>query len=154
MTWIGIAHLVFALLALLSGTVVIFRRKGTVSHKRFGYFYVACLLALNLTALMIYRLLGVLGPFHVLALVSIATLFAGLVPALRRTPGWLDRHYRAMSWSYVGLCAAFVAEILVRTPLVRGIGWGFGIAVLAGSSAVALVGGVIIRRRRRSVMMA
>ena len=152
MSPIGIFHIIFAILSLVSGAGVLLRAKGTRSHKRIGYAYVACMLAMNASALMIYRLFGGFGPFHVLALVSLVTLFLGVVPAVRRRPGWLKKHYGRMSWSYVGLCAAFAAEIIVRTPAVRGLGVGFGIAVLVASSLVLLVGGTIIVRQRTDAL--
>ena len=39
---------------------------------------------LNATALAIYRLTGSVGPFHVAALLSAATVAGGLGPAVRR----------------------------------------------------------------------
>jgi hypothetical protein len=57
-----------------------------------------------------------------------------------------------MSWSYVGLCAAFAAEIIVRTPVVQGIGVNFGIAVVIASVLVLSVGGAIIWRQRTSTL--
>ena len=51
--------------------------------------------SLNVTALMIYRLFGTFGPFHVAALVSLATLAAGVVTVVRRRPArtWVEHHY-------------------------------------------------------------
>jgi uncharacterized membrane protein len=154
MSIMGVAHIIFALAAMLAGATVLLRRKGTLWHKRLGYVYASCMIGLNATALMIFRLFHRPGPFHVLALVSLATLGAGLLPAWRRRAGWLERHYRMMSWSYVGLCAAFLAEIVVRMPFVRGIGWRFGVAVFLASSLVALIGSRIIERRRVSALSA
>jgi uncharacterized membrane protein len=150
----GIAHVTFALAAMSSGAFVLLRRKGTLSHKRLGYLYAFSMVGLNVTALMIYRLFHRPGPFHVLALVSLGTLIAGLLPALRRRAGWIERHYRMMAWSYVGLCAAFLAEIAVRLPFVHGIGWRFGTAAFLASSLVAVIGGRVIGRRRKSALAA
>jgi len=135
-----------------SGAVVLLRRKGTLSHKRLGYLYAFSMIGLNITALLIYRLFHGPGPFHVLAVVSLSTLIAGLLPALRRRAGWLERHYRLMAWSYVGLGAAFLAETVVRLPFVHGIGWRFGIAAFLASSFVAVIGGRLIERRRKSAL--
>lgn len=152
MSQIGFAHLVFAFAALVSGAFVLLRRKGTLSHKRVGYVYAFCMIGLNGTALLIYRLFRRPGPFHVLAAVSLATLLAGLFPALRRRTGWLERHYRLMAWSYVGLCAAALAEIAVRLPFIRSIGWRFGIAAFTASALVAIFGGRVIERQRKSTL--
>lgn len=154
MSRIGLAHSIFALAALLSGAIVLLRRKGTIAHKWVGYVYACCMLGLNVTALLIYRLFRAPGPFHVLAVVSLATLLAGLFPALRRRPGWLERHYQLMAWSYVGLCAAALAEIAVRLPFVRGLGWRFGVAAFMASSLVAVIGRRVIERQRKSALAA
>ena len=42
------------------------------------------MVGLNVTALSIYRLTGVFGPFHWAALFSLATIVAGVVPVRRR----------------------------------------------------------------------
>jgi uncharacterized membrane protein len=152
MSKIGFAHFIFALAALLSGATVLLRRKGTLGHRCVGYVYACCMFGLNGTALLIYRLFRAPGPFHVLAVISLATLIAGLLPALRRQAGWLERHYRLMAWSYVGLCAAALAEFAVRLPFVHGIGWRFGSAAFIASALVAAIGGRVIEHRRKSVL--
>ncbi|GJQ34118.1 MAG: hypothetical protein JETCAE01_01280 [Anaerolineaceae bacterium] len=61
------------------------------------------------------------------------TLLAGIIPAFLRYPrkGWLGMHYEFMNWSYVGLVAVVVSEVLTRLP--SSPFWG---AVLAGSFVV------------------
>lgn len=106
MDGLGIVHTGSAAVALLLGPVVFFRDKGDSLHRRIGYGHVVGMAALNGTALAIYDLFGGWGPFHWLALVSLATLAAGFVPALIRRPAkWLEWHYFGMCWSYVGLAA-------------------------------------------------
>lgn len=72
-------------------------------------------------------------------------MLAGFIPAFLRYPrkGWLELHYEFMNWSYVGLVAAAVSEVLTRLP--SSPFWG---AVLAGSLAVFLIGGILIVRGR------
>jgi uncharacterized membrane protein len=135
--------------------LVIFRiTKATQLHRTLGYLYVASMLGLNVTALMIYRLFGRFGPFHVLALISLATVVAGLLPAYsKRPPGkWLRRHYEGMCWSYVGLLAATVAEIATRLPFARGSGLAFGIATFVATLAVVLIGRFVLFRYRDQVL--
>jgi uncharacterized membrane protein len=145
---LGLFHTICALLALGSGAAVLLRRKGTRSHRRLGWLYVASMLALNGTALMIYRLFGGFGPFHVAAVASLLTVVAGIVPAYRRKPAnWVERHYAYMTWSYVGLWAAAVAEVGTRVP-----GFQFWWAVMAGTFAVLGVGAVMIRRNRTAAL--
>jgi hypothetical protein len=98
---------------------------------------------LNATALMIYNLFGRFGPFHALALVSLATVTAGVVPVwLRRPRAWLELHARFMSWSYGGLVAAFFSEIGTRVP-----GVGFTTGVLVPTAVVMLAAALLIHRR-------
>ena len=92
----GFAHLLTALAAILFGTLVIAARKGTPCHSWMGRAYFLSMLALNATALAIYELFGRFGPFHWMALASLATLLAGYLAARRRTPGWMPR------WSHPG----------------------------------------------------
>ena len=114
MSGIGEVHLIGAWIALGCGLINLLAPKGTRAHRAIGYGFVFCMLLTNATALSLYRLTGHFNMFHVFALVSlVATVFA-IVPALRRRPGWVGRHGRAMQGAYIGLCAAAVNEILTR----------------------------------------
>jgi len=139
----------FAVASLALGAIVLLTPKGTARHRRLGFAYAACMLALNVTALSIYEAFGTFGPFHVLSNVSLATLLAGLAVAFFRWPpsGWVYLHYEWMSWSYVGLCAAAASEAAVRVP-----GLPYAWSVVAASTVVILVGGWIVRSRRRAVV--
>jgi uncharacterized membrane protein len=147
MSPLGWVHTSFAVAAIASGAAVLLRRKGTRSHRRLGWVYVASMLTLNGTALLIQRLFGGFGPFHVLALLSLATVAGGVAVALRRRPGWIARHYRWMAGSYVGLLAAAASEAAVRLP-----GTPFWGAVLLATAAVVGVGVVLIRVRAEAVL--
>jgi uncharacterized membrane protein len=139
----GATHAAFGLVALVLGLGVILLRKGTAWHRRAGLLYAAAMLLLNVTALAIYDLFGGFGVFHVLALVSLVTLAAGVAPVwLRRPRGWLEIHARCMSWSYAGLVAAFFSEVGARVP-----GVGFATGVIVPSVVVMLTGAVLIHRR-------
>src|SRR3712207_6703621 len=133
MTGIGWLHTLAALIALGAGAAVLLRRKGTRRHRQLGWLYAGSMLTLNVTALSIYRLTGRFGAFHVAALLSLATLAAGLIPALlpRRTEGWVQPHYYFMSYSYVGLLSAAASEAATRLPRVA-----FWWAVAAASVVV------------------
>lgn len=135
---LGLIHGILGLVSVALGTAMILRRKGGRAHRRIGVAYVACMVALNVTALLIYDLFGRFGPFHWLALLSLGTTMAGFVPAWLRRPlrraacaqgkpaGWLEMHARFMSWSYAGLMAAFASEIGARVPgvpFVHGVVW-------------------------------
>lgn len=114
---IGFVHLVFSILALIFGTVVLFKTKGTLSHKRIGYVYVFMMTGVVITAFMIYRLFGKFGIFHWAAVVSTVTLIGGMLPMFLKKPkSYIKMHLSFMYWSVFGLYGAFVAETLVRIP--------------------------------------
>jgi uncharacterized membrane protein len=138
-------HLIAAVSALGLGMGVIFTRKGTRLHKQLGYAYFFNMLGLNISALFIYRLTGRFGPFHIAALASLITLFAGFIPAYLRLPNvrWLELHYQFMNWSYAGLVAAGVSEAATRLPSAP-----FWPAVFIGTLLVFLIGGVLIAHYR------
>ena len=155
MSLVAVIHVALGLLALVAGLVIFLLRKGTGLHKQLGYVYLFAMLGLNGTALLIYRLFGSFGPFHVLALVSLGTLLAGYVPVFFRRPEnrWLRNHYFGMGWSYICLLAATAAEIAVRLPLSqRATGGTFFAATFFSSFAVVLVGGWLLLRLRRRAL--
>ena len=163
---LGWTHTIAAIAALAAGAAVLLTRKGTRRHRQLGWAYVVSMLLLNGTALLIYRLSGRFGPFHVGAVFSFVTVVAGTAAALgaRRARARrnaveraraLERHYQWMTWSYVGLAAAAVSEIATRIPALRpsaGPGLVFGITVVVASLLVVAVGARLIRRRRSALL--
>ncbi len=143
----GLIHSVFGVAALILGTCVVFARKGTAVHKYAGRCFAVTMLLLNATGLLIYRLTGLFGPFHVAAIISLLTVCGGLWHAWRRRPGWILPHAIFMSWAYCGLLAATAAEIAGRIP-----GWSFFWSVLLSSLLVIFAGGVMINRRVRGIV--
>ena len=145
MSTIGIVHTVFSVVALLAGTAVVLMRKGTRWHRTLGHLYLTCMLALNISALFIYHLFGRFGPFHWLAVYSLIIIAIGMVPVLTRRPkhSWLTWHAAAISGSYVGLVAAFFAEITSRLP---GTEQSFGPVVTVTSVIINGIGFYLILR--------
>lgn len=139
----GIVHLVLAIAALVLGAAMFAREKGGSRHRSLGYLYSLALLLVNLSALSVYADSSGFGPFHVLALISLATLAGGFVPALLRRPGgaWLDLHAYFMCWSYVGLVAAGVAQM---STMLAGPG---RLMVVAPAAIVVLAGALLIHGR-------
>lgn len=154
-TEIGTIHVAFAVAAMASGAVVLTKPKGTRFHRRTGRVYALSMVALNVTALMIYRLFGHFGPFHVLALVSLISVVLGVIPVFLRRPKdrWLDVHYGFITGSYLGLIAAFAAEIAVRVPAIRPrSGAAFAVVVIGASLLICVLGGYLIARGKRTTL--
>ncbi len=148
MSTLGWFHTTFAVLAMIFGAVVLLRPKGTQSHRAVGWIYVASMLGLNITALLIYRLFGGFGPFHVAALISLLGILTGMYFVIfRPTKNWLALHYSFMSWSYVGLLAAAASEAGTRVPAFH-FWWA-----VAGATIIVVVGGgsLIVRNQKRTL---
>ena len=132
---LGLVHFISALAAIIFGAAVIFSMKGSKRHKLIGRAYVIAMWVLNITALMDYELYGYFGPFHWMALISLATVIFAHLAVLRKRPNWRQAHAYLMAWSYVGLIAAAVAETASRVP-----GWSFGYSVIISSVITLLIG--------------
>ena len=145
MSTLGWIHTIFGMVALLAGTAVILTKKGTRGHRTLGHVYLTNMIALNVSALFIYELYGRFGPFHWMALTSLLTLIAGMVPVFTRRPkvGWLQLHAAFINGSYVGLVAAFAAEITSRIP---GTEAHFGPVVGITTVVVIGIGAILIHR--------
>ena len=115
---VGQSHLVTALVALASGAWVLWARKGTRLHVRSGYVYLVSMVLLNGTALAKYDLTGGFNMFHAAAFGSSLTLAGAFAAAMiyRRTRDRraIAAHGHLMIWSYFGLFAALVAEVVTR----------------------------------------
>lgn len=107
MTAPGLVHVVCAALSLGLAGFILLRPKGTPEHVRAGHAYVGLLVLLNASALLVPT--DEIGPFHVLALVSVATLAAGLLLSPRRRGGRVP-HAILMVWSVAGVVAAGLAQ--------------------------------------------
>jgi uncharacterized membrane protein len=164
---LGVFHLSTALLSLGAGAIVLLTGpKGGRTHKRLGWLYLGSMLALNGSALLIYRLFRGFGPFHVAAIVSLVSIvFGGLfaIAARRaRRAGehdkrrrFIEAHYRSISWSYIGLVAALISESATRLDIARPAampGLAFGIAVALATVSVVAVGAFLVRSRRERVL--
>lgn len=144
MSTLGWVHVVFGIVALLTGSGVLLLRKGTRWHRTLGHFYLSAMIGLNVTALFIYSLFGDFGPFHWMAVASLTTLLVGMVPVFTRRPKgrWLELHGAFISGSYVGLVAATASEITGRAP---GTGEFVGLSVAITTVLIIGVGVYIIQ---------
>jgi uncharacterized membrane protein len=145
MSTLGWVHVVFGIVALMTGSGVLLLRKGTRWHRTLGHFYLSAMIGLNVTALFIYRLFGDFGPFHWMAVASLITLLVGMVPVFTRRPKgrWLELHGAFISGSYVGLVAATASEITGRAP---GTGEFVGLSVAITTVVIISIGVYLIQR--------
>ncbi|PEN11461.1 hypothetical protein CRI94_15625 [Longibacter salinarum] len=101
-------HVALGVIALVAGAWNLMAQKGTRRHRRAGWIYTGAMAGLILTSFAIFQLTGAFGPFHVMAIVSGATLTLAIYFPLRREyhDGWLEHHYFWITFSYVGLVMA------------------------------------------------
>lgn len=115
---VGNLHLVAAMLALGVGAFVLWAKKGTRTHVTCGYIYLFSMVILNATALAKYDLTGGFNAFHVSAIASLITIAFAIAAALifrfTRKRKAIAIHGELMIWSYFGLFAALVAEVVTR----------------------------------------
>jgi len=137
--------MVFGIVALLSGAGVVFLRKGTRWRRTLGHLFLTSMVSLNATALFIYNLYGQFGPFHWLAISSLITLIAGIVPVFTRRPKdrWLEQHAIFMNFAFIGLLAATAAEITSRVP---GLEENFDLVVGLTSALIIGAGAALLYR--------
>ncbi len=149
-SWLGLFHTVTAIMAMIFGTIVLLGKKGTQKHRKIGYVYVVNMLLLNVSAFGIYNFGGP-SLFHVFALISLVTVFMGLIPAIKKNNSkWYGRHFYYMCWSVVGLYCAFWAEIGTRLLDIRYFWW----AVLLATLLTSFAGARMIKREARRLNLA
>jgi uncharacterized membrane protein len=141
---VSVVHLLAALLAMTTGTYILFTRKGTPTHRFVGRIYIVSMVVLLLTAFQIYYLFGRFGIIHWGAVGSVVTLLMG-VGATGMRPyllSWLRWHYLGMGASVTGLYAAFVVESTYRLFPPAYFWW----VTLGSANAVFVVGACLLYR--------
>lgn len=148
--WLGTSHVVFALLALLFGAITLAKPKGNNVHRIYGYGYFLAMILMNITAIPLTTLFGGIGPFHLFVVISLPTTLLALYYPLfaRANPSWLTYHLEYTAWSYVGLVAAFVAEVVARVPIILMIESpdGLVISVFILAATVSAIGAFLIKK--------
>ncbi|WP_029034737.1 DUF2306 domain-containing protein [Salinimicrobium terrae] len=150
---IGWIHTIAAVIALITGSLVLLKTKGTFLHKMTGRVYAVSMLMVCGTAFMIYRVHNTFGILHIFALISTITLFLGMLPlylGLHKKP--VVAHLSWMYWSVIGLYCAFAAEIFTRLPTILNIKNTYGIFyALIGLSAgiVGFIGSHFFKRKKK-----
>ena len=145
----GWFHTITAVLAMIFGTMVFIKTKGTSLHKLMGYMYVVCMLLLNISSFFIINFKG-FSIFHFFALISLITVLGGIIPAIRRTPNWFGYHFYFMSGSVVGLYCAFWAEVGTRFVKNDAQFWW---AVALATFITAGIGNIFIRRQAKKLIL-
>ncbi len=145
-TW-GLLHLAFANLALLFGTAVLLKKKGTPSHRLIGGLYLGAMLLTNGSSFALNNF-GGFSPFHWMALFSLVSIAIGYLFVFRKKGNWLPGHVGWMSGSVVGLYAALVAEISVRLFNPAAFWW---VVVLASALVISIGVYLIIRFQMKTL---
>src|ERR1700704_4129579 len=137
------------MLGIVVGLVQLVRPKGGSIHRALGYAFVYAMLVADGAAMLVFQFTGRFNILHIGALVNLLCIILAVVPVLRspRPSNWKYQHYYFISWSYVGLLAAAVTELVVRTnPLAtREQAW---MVTAAASVVVTVIGYVLINRYR------
>jgi uncharacterized membrane protein len=144
LTLVGTIHMVLAMLCILLGASQLMRPKSGAGHRARGYAFVYGMVVVDGLAMLLYRFTGSFDAFHVGAIVNLAAIVAAMVPMLMtpRPANWKQWHYRSMSWGFVGLMAAAVTELIVRTVrLTHEQAWAAsgGMAVLVTAIGYAMI---------------
>lgn len=148
---LGGVHVLAASAALSIGLLVLVRPKGGRRHVVLGRAYASAMVAVNVPALLLDEGGGRPGPFHLLAVVSLVTTGFGWSAARRRTSrgGATTVHATLMTWSWVGVAAAGLAQLANRVWPERS---PWPVLVVVGASTalgLLLVPRFVARQRRR-----
>jgi len=150
--FIGWLHTLAAVIALITGTIILLNNKGTRLHKRVGRIYGVSMLIVCITSFLIYRVHGSFGVLHFFAVLSTITLILGMLPLYRKSSkNPIAKHLAWMYWSVVGLYCAFAAEVFTRLPVLLDIKNSYGIFyALVGISAglVGYIGSYYFKRKK------
>ena len=146
MSTLGWIHVLFGILALITGTAVLLAKKGTRYHRIVGRIYVFAMVALNVSGLFIFDLFGTFGPFHYMAVASLLTLVVAMIPVYTKRPKgmWMEWHGAWIAGSYVGLIAATASEFTSRLPG----GWNSFSGPVTAVTTIVIIGvGVFLINR-------
>lgn len=151
--FIGWLHTIAAVIALLSGSLILAKSKGTILHIKTGRVYGISMLIVCTTSFMIYRVHDTFGILHIFAVISTITLVLGMTPMYFKGFKYpIIVHLSWMYWSVIGLYCAFAAEVFTRLPVIFDIKNTYGIFYgLIGFSAgiVGLIGSRFFKKKKK-----
>ena len=149
---IGWIHTLTAIIALITGSLILANPKGTPKHIITGRVYGVSMLIVCATSFMIFRVHGTFGVLHFFAVVSTVTLLLGMLPLYtRRGKSPVVAHLSWMYWSVIGLYCAFAAEVFTRLPMLLDLENSYGIFyALVGISAgiVGMIGSRYFKKKK------
>lgn len=119
-------HLATVVPAFLIGACLLFAKKGTPSHKRFGRVYMVLMLVTACISLLMQAQVGplLLGHFGYIHLLSFLTIYAVPMAYFSAKKGNIKRHKNSMIALYVG--GMLVAGVFAFMPGRMLHGWLFG----------------------------
>ncbi|GAB5565061.1 MAG: hypothetical protein Wins2KO_21240 [Winogradskyella sp.] len=144
---IGWFHFITAVLAMITGTIVLLNKKGTLFHKRAGYIYVVSMILLNVSSFFIVNF-GGFSLFHFFAIISLIAISGGMIPTIKKKKNWLAYHFYFMNWSVVGLYCAFWAELGTRFV---GNMQQFWWMVAAATIITSVLGSIVINKEAKKL---
>lgn len=94
-------HVYAALAAFFLGALVLWRRKGTKTHKRLGKIWVAIMAVTAISSFFIHqiKLWGNFSPIHLISIGTLVVLMLGVLEARR---GDIVNHERSMKGVFIG----------------------------------------------------
>ncbi|MBO6606996.1 DUF2306 domain-containing protein [Psychroserpens sp.] len=144
---VGWFHFITAILAMVSGTIVLLNKKGTTFHKRVGYTYVQSMIFMNVSSFFIINFDG-FSIFHFFAIISLLSIIGGMLPTIKKKNNWLAYHFYFMNWSVVGLYCAFWAEVGTRfVNNMKDFWWMVALATFV----TAFIGSIIINKQAKKL---
>ncbi len=113
-------HVLFGLAAVITGAVVMLRRKGSGQHAKLGTIYFWCLsgVFVTMSALSFMRWAETYRLF-ILGALSFASAYLGRTAARRRRHQWVRLHLTGMGASYIFMLTAFYVDNGKNLPLWR-----------------------------------
>jgi uncharacterized membrane protein len=150
-------HAVAAMLALLIGAAVLFRRKGDRPHKAMGRVWVALMGIVALSSFFIWtiRLWGLFSPIHLLSIFTLVMLWRGVGFARRRN---IRLHRLTMQVTYVAALIITGLFTLLPGRIMNKVVFGpegatrakLAVFVLV-LAAIAIATALVVRWRRTGV---
>lgn len=141
-------HAATALAAISVGVAVAVARKGTATHRRLGWLYVALVGLMAVSSFGIYQLRDGPSVFHAVSVVVLGVLAAGLTQPLRRRrrPTWRYWHAILMPASLLMIATTGIVQFFDRLPFASD-----ALNAIVFLQLPAIVGFLLIMRAARHV---